>query len=478
MHAVEEPITANDVPAAMRRRRGFSSLAAIMIVGLVVRMALAAWVWDEPLNIGDEQDYNALAVSLVETGRYANESGQLISLRPPLYPAFLAGLYHAFGAENHNAVRVVQSGLGLLTVLLVYALAKGMYNERVATWAAALCCFYPSLLGYQNLLLTETLFAFLVCTTCLCLQRFAATTRPAWLAAFGVALGLATLTRSVFWLFPPFLFVYMLYVARGVSWPRRIAYACLPIAVFALTIAPWAVRNTRLQKTFVTVDVMGGRNFMMGNYEHTPLYRAWDAISIDDERAWFRVLAAEGATKPGMTQGQIDKAAMRRTVAYVLENPGLTAQRDVVKFFNFWQLERSIVAGLGRGYWGNLPTWGVLLVMVVIFGSYTAAMASGVMAFAAAPPVARRLHWFLLLVVGFVCAVHTAVFGHSRYHLALMPLVSIYSARFFADPALIWSRRRSVAFWSGMAVCLLLIGGWAYEIVFVELERFRVQILS
>jgi 4-amino-4-deoxy-L-arabinose transferase-like glycosyltransferase len=291
-----------------------------------------------------------------------------------------------FGVENYNVVRVAQAGLGLLTALLVYALAKKMYNDRVATWAAALCCFYPSLLGYHNFLLTETLFAFLVCVSCISLQRFLLSSRPAWLAAFGVAMGLATLTRSVLWLFPPFLFAYLLYAVRGVSWPRRVAYTCLPIAVFALTIAPWAVRNTRLQRTFVTVDVMGGRNFMMGNYEHTPPYRVWDAISIDGERAWFRVLAAEGAIGPGMTQGQIDKAAMRRTVNFVLENPGLTAKRDVVKFFNFWQLERSIVAGLGRGWWGNLPTWAILLVAGLILGSYSLAMISGVAAFAAAPP--------------------------------------------------------------------------------------------
>jgi hypothetical protein len=59
-----------------------------------------------------------------------------------------------------------------------------------------------------------------------------------------------------------------------------------------------------------------------------------------------------------------------------------------------------------------------------------------------------------------------------------MPLVLIYSARFFADPALIRKRHRSIAVWLGGAVCLLLIGGWAWEIVFVELERFRAQIFS
>jgi hypothetical protein len=168
---------------------------------------------------------------------------------------------------------------------------------------------------------------------------------------------------------------------------------------------------------------------------------------------------------------------MRRTIAYVLENPGLTARRDVIKFFNFWQLERSLVAGLSRGWWGNLSTRAVLIVTFVVFGSYVAAMMSGILAFASSPPTDRQLHWYLLLVTGFICAVHTVVFGHSRYHLALMPLLLVYAGRFFSDPWSIWRQRRTTAFWVGAAVCVLLLGGWTWEIVFVEFARFRSQVL-
>jgi hypothetical protein len=41
-------------------------------------------------------------------------------------------------------------------------------------------------------------------------------------------------------------------------------------------------------------------------------------------------------------------------------------------------------------------------------------------------PVDVRMHWFLLLLIAFVCAAHTAVFGHERYRLPLMPLMIIY----------------------------------------------------
>src|SRR5690606_32165324 len=132
---------------------------------------------------------------------------------------------------------------------------------------------------------------------------------PGLLAAAGALAGLAALTRSILYLFPLPLGVLVLAV-----WPgglRRKLLAVLALIVpFAAVLAPWAARNTRLHETFVVVDTMGGRNFMMGNYEHTPLYRSWDAISMRGEEAWHSVLVA--ATDPGErdTQGKLDKLAL------------------------------------------------------------------------------------------------------------------------------------------------------------------------
>ncbi len=476
--AIANADAASELAGDTAGRRFPPALIVILLAGLLVRAMLVWWFWNEPLMIADEKDYHELAVNLVETGRYAFGPGELTSLRPPLYPALVAGIYQVFGVDNYPAVRIVQVGLALITVVLVYAVGRRMYDEKVALWAAALCCFYPELLGHNAFVLTETLFAMFLCLGCWMMQRFLASHRAVWIIGLGCVLGLAALTRSVLWLFPPFLLLFLLYAVRGVTWPRRFAYAVLPLVAFALTITPWSIRNTRLHKTFTTIDVMGGRNFMMGNYEYTPMFRAWDAISISGEQAWYSVLAAEDPNFNRLTQGQKDKAAMHRTIQYVLDNPGLTTQRDLVKFLNFWQLERSIAAGLSRGWWGDIPTWAILLTTLIIFGSYAILLLSGVMAFTAAPPTDRRMHWFMLLLVGFVCAIHTVVFGHSRYHLVLMPLILIYAGRFFADPRSIWSRRGSISFWIGALVCGVLLGGWIWEIGFIELERVRTQVLQ
>src|SRR5581483_6835830 len=130
---------------------------------------------------------------------------------------------------------------------------------------------------------------------------------------------------------------------------------------------------------------MGGRNFMMGNYRYTPLYRAWDAISIEGEQSWDHEVRAAYPPEQYATQGQVDKLALRQGLKFVRENPGLTLRRDLIKFFDFWGLERELIAGAGRGYWGHLGTPAIALLAAVVFGSYAAVMFLGIFGALLAP---------------------------------------------------------------------------------------------
>jgi hypothetical protein len=171
------------------------------------------------------------------------------------------------------------------------------------------------------------------------------------------------------------------------------------------------------------------------------------------------------------TQGQIDKLAMRQAVQFVLANPGLTAQRDLVKFFDFWGLERELVAGADRGLFGHIPRPVILLLTVVICGAYVFALFASVFGAALAPPPDRRVHVFLVLLVAFVCGLHTLAFGHSRYHLPLMPLLLLYAASAVVNRRSIWEGRRSWKLWLAAGACAMFVGGWIWMIVAVDGER-------
>src|SRR5690606_8270398 len=154
-----------------------------------------------------------------------------------------------------------------------------------------------------------------------------------------------------------------------------------------------------------------------GNYEHTLEYRAWDTITVYGSKSWDQTLAAETPDYRKLTQGQRDKLAMSRGLRYIVDHPGVFLRRSTIKFFNFWQLPRTLVAGLADSRWGELSKLTIWSIAVLLFASYAITLLIGICGFLILPPVDRRMHWFLLLVVTFVCAVHTVVFAHSRYHL-------------------------------------------------------------
>ena len=126
----------------------------------------------------------------------------------------------------------------------------------------------------------------------------------------GVALGLAALTRSVLWPLPLVLCPLLAFLIRG---PACRAVSLLPRCCwlgYAVVVAPWAVRNTRLQETLTIVDTMGGINLRMGNYEYTPDDRMWDAVSIGGDKSWVHGFATEqpGPGADRRPEGQVGAA--------------------------------------------------------------------------------------------------------------------------------------------------------------------------
>jgi 4-amino-4-deoxy-L-arabinose transferase-like glycosyltransferase len=463
---VEQPQTKSRSPS-----QRVNPLVWILAAGLMVRVALWFYWADLPPRIADEQSYDQLARGLAERGQYVDENGQPTSLRPPLYPGFLAAVYLLFGIENHAPVRAVQLLLSLVTVLLVYRLGCIAWSKRVGLLAAGALCFYPSLLGYNNLLLSEVLFTFFVVVATWLTVESLQRQSLKYLAAVGLAMGLGALTRSILCPWAPLLSLFLLIVWGG-SWPKRALAASLPLIVFALTIAPWAIRNSQLQKTFTLVDVMGGRNAMMGNYEHTPLERSWATIDlVQGENAWHRVLARETPGYSGLTQGQIDKLAMKHAVQFIVRNPLLTIERDLVRFFNFWQLERTLIAGAVQGFFGDLPKTVIVAGALLICGCYAGAVFLGLFGALMTPPADWRIHWLLLLSIAFPCLIHSLIFAHSRYHVPVIPLVLLYAAAALVQWPSLWQQRDKLAFRIAAFACGILVLAWARELIFVDLAK-------
>jgi 4-amino-4-deoxy-L-arabinose transferase-like glycosyltransferase len=442
---------------------------AAALVGLIVRVAI---VWNSaslgPVIV-DEQHYVTIASNLVAGHGFAATPGEPTSIRPPLFPGLLAGLWMAAGAIDFQLVRIVQVVLSALTAWLVYLLGRMVWSGPVGAGAAAVTWVYPSFIFFNVTILTETLFTLLLLLFLVVAVQLVKRPHTRTALACGAALGLATLTRSVLWPLPVLLCPLLALAIEG-SLARRAGLAVTVLLGFVVVIAPWAIRNTRLQGVTTIVDTMGGINLRMGNYEHTPDDRMWDAVSLTGERNWVRGIE-EAYPDRLPTEGEKDKWAQARAIEYIVAHPGPTARRALIKVADFWGIEREFVAGVRAGLF-TPPAWFTAIAgLATAIGYVMVALAGAIGIWMAAP--AWRMQALLLLPIVAIMSAHAIVFGHSRYHIPLVPILALYGIAFVRRPAKAGRPRRPIAAAGAAMTAGLLMTIWIREVVFVEGDRIR-----
>ncbi len=454
-------------PLGARRR----PIVAVLLAAAALRALLLVASADAQPKIVDERHYLRLAGNIADGHGFATAPGRPTSMRPPLFPALIAGLWTATGTRSLLTVRTAQAVISLLTVWLVFLLGRALAGERAGLIAAAIVAFYPSLLFSNVLVLTEPLFTGLLVAFALAYVRYLRTDHLAVAAGAGALLACAALTRSVMWPFPLLLAPLTLMAGPG-TLPRRAQAALVLVLACGVVIAPWALRNTRLQGVFTVVDTMGGMNLRMGNYEHTPEDRMWSAVAIRGEQNWsyeLKRLYPDGIT---WTDGQKEKWAARQALAYMWANPGLTLRRSAIKFADFWGLERDYLGGVRQGLYR--PSRGAAFaIAAVTTGAYIALTILAVLAVFLVPPDDWRGHAVLVGIMAFICAVHTVVFGHPRYHLPLVPLLAVYAATAIDRRAWRGARARVPALLAPAAAVCLLLFIWTRQVVTTDAARIR-----
>ena len=455
----------------INRRQAWVWLSVVLLAGLGLRLAILSTTGETVLRIIDEKHYVDLATNLSKGNGFGFGSGaeyEPTSIRPPLYPALIAALWDVTGDRDLQAVRFTQILLSLATCVLVYMLGTRMFSRRAGVIAAAVLCFYPTYIAYSFFILAEVLYFFLTLGLVVGFSSLIVRSgreTPNWkpaLFAFGIGatLALSALVRSISWPFIVFLVPLCMYCLRDTIARRAWITACAVFG-YALFLAPWAVRNSTLQQVPVLVDTMGGMNLCMGNYKHTPEERAWDAVRWKDEpRAWNWELQQSDPSEVHWTEGQREAWGKKHAIEFMKANPVVTARRSAKKFAALWGLEREVIAAWTQGLY-NPPKWFAYAGSAAILVSYVALMFFATLGLTLCRSRDQNAHRIILATFLLVCGVHTIVFGHSRYHLPLVPFLAIYGAA--AWQARSWTilragGRRAIL---PVVILLALVGIWA-----------------
>lgn len=305
--------------------RAWRWIAVAAVAGFTLRALFGLTYWvGKPLT-HDEREYLALADGLVDgrgfTYPEGHDTGSAQQFgRAPGYPMFLA----AIGATQPGAggsparVKIVQSIVGALGVVLVGMIAMRTAGPAAGGVAAALAAVHPPLVWYPAYVLSETLYSAAALASAVVLQRAAdrAARERSSRAGGPLALLAGLLTGSAILVRPAMLF----FVPLAAVWLLRRRHAVLALALVsgaAAVVAPWTARNYRAYGRFVLVASEGGVTFWTGNHPH--------AIGEGDLAANPELKQAELAFRrahPGLSAEELEPLYYRDALSHIAAAPG------------------------------------------------------------------------------------------------------------------------------------------------------------
>jgi 4-amino-4-deoxy-L-arabinose transferase-like glycosyltransferase len=268
--------------------------------------------------------------------------------RTPGYPLFLATCQGIFGLRT-LAVRLVQAGLGTLSVYLIYRLTRQLaasiglapsaepFPSRglsAALVAAALAAINPYYLYMTVLILSEAVFVPLMLAALWGLavlwvdprQPVEPANRGRVLIALasGGAAGLAILVRPSWALFVPVTLVLWL-IAKSRD-RRALIMAARGATIFALGLAvvmsPWWVRNARIYGRFVPTALWMGASLYDGL--NPGATGASDMSFLGGRELW------------PLDEQDLDAELTRRAIGFAHEQPVRALSLAFVKLKRFW----------------------------------------------------------------------------------------------------------------------------------------------
>jgi 4-amino-4-deoxy-L-arabinose transferase-like glycosyltransferase len=399
----------------------------LLLGALAVRLACAVGVSAFLDYDPAEEFYDDLARHLLAGHGYVIHEEAAPSLyRPPLYPLLLAGVFRVCGAEAQLPVFALQMGFDLISVLLVFLLARDLLGRPAAVVATALYGLYPFPAYYAVRLLTESLFTMLLLAGVYAATRGIRSGSWRWLGLAGAALGLATLSRfSVF--YGIFLLAALVPALSGGT-RRAWGGAAIMLGVALLAIAPWTARNHLVSGRTILLGTGSGYNLWLGNHAETD-GRDNDELNGDQLGVLKQDIAA-------ITRGEGD--------AFTVENDPRFAAAAVAEFREHPAQTVGLVVRKAFRFWFDIFLPGNRWFSVVLVPVQAAVLALALAGFALAC-ARRRAPWVLAVTILYFNGIHAAIVSTFRYCVPVMPFVLILAGYLLAETWGVWRRRRGAA---------------------------------
>lgn len=392
----------------------------VFLSALAIRVVYFLQIQSAPLadSLGvDAAAYDRMARTLAD----GNWLGESVFYQAPFYPYFL-GVFYAFFGHHLDGVRILQLVLGAFNCVVIFWIARRLFDRKAALWCALLTLLYGILVFYEGVIGKDSLS--ILFTDLTLLGLVAAFQSPRWYVWLlsGAALGLSILTRGNLILLLPVLGLWMLIALRPRPFLQIIGYGICLILGTAAVISPVTIRNYVVGNDFVLTTSQAGQNFYIGNNPNAGgFFENPEGVRLNPryEEADFKALALQQTGQTEMKPSEISSFWFRQGLEFIQANPeralALLAKKTAM-FWNHFEIPDNYNYYFFRKQIGILP---------LLFVGFGLVAPLGVLGFF----LARRkaLTWlFVLFVLGYMVSIvpfHLA----SRYRLAIVPVLIVFA---------------------------------------------------
>jgi len=377
----------------------------VFLTAIAFRVFFLIWV-DEP-GVFIKYPYFAEKLAAGE------DIGERLIDLSPFYLYWMTGLSFIFGPD-WAAVKWLQSFIGAIVCLLVFALGDRAFQKKIGCLAALIYAAYGNLIILESTL-EPTVFVLLFNLSAVYLLQIARegptydSRRNRLIFAGGLLSGLSVITKPSFLLFLPLGALWVLTLPnRKLSFQRRIMAAVLFCAGACMIILPVTIRNTVKFKDFILVTADAGKVFFHGNsrgataLEWTGLpdggFSEEDAEQPDYAHVLYRRTASRLSGKT-LSPSESSKFWMQKTLKDIADDPKVYIMRELKKlvfFFSDYELHYiasaykeykasqqfpfiryGIIASLGLA--GMVLSMGAFRARFLIYGTILLYLASGML---------------------------------------------------------------------------------------------------
>lgn len=244
---------------------------------------------------------------------------------PPGFSLLCALVFKLMGNANEIVIAGINILCSSLSCLLLSRWTYAMADRRTSLIAGIWMAVSPSLIAFSFVLQSETLFILLLLIFIIWITERWRTASLIEVFCGGVFTSVVNLTRSIFVVYAPLLFLTLIYQSLKLKqsfWKKIIIFAL----GWSLPLSLWTYRNWVVFHEFIPLTVQSGQALYLGLIVD-PLH---PARMLEPELIKMKEMGLERFIDQ-------DRYLMRKAIEHIRANPVHQCKLTVIKFLQFWR---------------------------------------------------------------------------------------------------------------------------------------------